>query len=75
MREPKNKQDRKTLLVALTASYIQEMAEINDYAPNVEDIYYSEHLGSWIITFENGDDQEFETKEEAIAWIKAESTS
>lgn len=55
-------------------SYKQEMREINEWAPNIEDLYYSEHLGVWIVTFKNGlDDNEFDTKEEALEFFRQES--
>ncbi len=74
MREPKNREQRKLFKESCEASYRQEMAEINELAPNVEDIYYSDHLGVWFVTYKSGlDDNEFDTKQEALEFIKSES--
>jgi len=70
MRQPKNREERRIFKDTCIASYVQEMQEINEWAPNVEDIYFSEHLGVWIVTFKNGDDQEFDTKEEMLKFLK-----
>jgi hypothetical protein len=75
MHEPKNSRERKIFKESCIASYIQEMQEINEWAPNVEDLYYSDHLGCWIATFKRGGDQEFDTKFEALKWIESEANS
>lgn len=76
MREPKNRYERKLFRESVEAGYRQEMAEINEYAPNVEDIYYSDHLGVWIVTYKNGiEDDEFDTKEQALEFIRTESAA
>lgn len=76
MRHPENKEELKTLMASLLDSYGQEMEEIKEYAPNVEDIYFSDHLGSWIVTYKDKRlrDDEFETKEQALEFIKSESS-
>lgn len=70
MRNPTNDTERRIFKESCISSYKQEMIEINEWAPNVEDIYYSDHLGVWIVTFKVGDDQEFDTKEELIKSLK-----
>lgn len=72
MRKPKNNYERKLYKETCIASYEQENAEIVEHAPNVEDFYYTEHLGVWILTFKKGDDMEFDTKAEMMEWIKSE---
>lgn len=74
MREPKNRYERRVYRECLDAGYRQEMAEINEYANNIEDIYYSEHLGVWIVTFKNGfDDDQFDTKAQALEFIRQDA--
>lgn len=76
MIEPKNRVERRTFRDSLDASYRQEMEEINEFAPNVDDIYYSDHLGAWFVTWKNGNvDNEFDTKQEALDFIRSESAS
>jgi hypothetical protein len=52
---------------------MQENAELAELYPNVEDFYYTDHLGVWILTFKVGDDMEFDTKDEMIEWLKSET--
>ncbi len=74
MKKPANKEEEKIFIEGCIASYKQEMEEIEEFAPNVEDIFYSEHLGLWIVTFKNGEDMEFETRAELLLWINDESS-
>lgn len=73
MRQPKNNTERRVFKDGCIASYKMEMLEINEWAPNVDDIYYSDHLGRWIVTFKYGDDQEFDTKEDVIEFLKSDA--
>lgn len=71
--KPTNKVERKVYEVSCVASYEEELREIQDYAPNVGGFYYSDHQGSWTLQFIKGEDQEFDSKDEMIQWIKDES--
>lgn len=74
MRNPKNRTERTIFRDSCIASYKQEMREIEELYPNVDDIFYSEHLGAWIVTYKNGlDDDEFETKADALEFLRTES--
>lgn len=55
-------------------SHRQELNELQEIhgAKNVTDFFYSEHRGSWILKFKEGEDQEFDTKQEMIQWIITE---
>lgn len=73
MRKPK-KGEVKIYKNSCVASYEQENAEVAEYAPNVEDFYYSDHIGVWYLVFKDGEDMEFDTKQEMMDWIKADSS-
>lgn len=70
-----SEEEKEMILVSIFAGHFQEIDELREKwgCNNVEDIFYSEHRGNWIMTFKSGNDQEFDTKEEAIEWIKMES--
>lgn len=69
---PKNKAERKIYRQSCVDSYEQENAEVVERFSNIEDFYYSPHLGVWILKFKIGEDQEFETKQEMMDWLESE---
>jgi phage terminase large subunit len=58
-------------LKSLMADYLQEIKEIQDYAPNLQDIYFNGR--NWILTFKVGEDEIFTTKIEAVQRLIDES--
>ena len=56
-------------------SYEEELRELKDVygLGNVKGFYYSPHRGTWILQFNIGEDQEFDTKKEMMDWIANES--
>lgn len=62
---------------ACVASYEQELYELREIYGhnNVKAFYYSEHRGTWILQFDVGEDEEFETKEEMLERLAREALS
>jgi hypothetical protein len=68
--KPTNREERRVYRDSCIASYEKELQELQDMAPNVGGFFYSDHLGVWILQFKDGEDQEFDTKDEMIQFIK-----
>lgn len=74
MKEPQTKEEKRIFRRTLEASYRQEIEELNEWAPNVEDVYYDDHRGTWVVTYKNGlEDDEFDTKEELYSYLNLEA--
>lgn len=74
MKQPKDIEELKVLMNTLIDSHEQELLEIKEDMGNnnVDDFYYSDHRGTWILTFIVGDDEEFSSKEEMMEWLRTE---
>jgi len=64
----------KIYLNGLIESHEQEILELKETygLTNLKDFYYSEHRGTWVAQWHEGVDNEFDTKEGMITWIKGE---
>jgi hypothetical protein len=65
----------KIYLDCLISAHEQLLLEIQEEygCNNVNDFLYSEHRGTWIVSFKNDlKDEEFETFEEMMKWLETE---
>ena len=69
-----NKKKQRELIQALLDGYEAELDELSEVygCTNVRHFYYSAHRGTWILQFNIGEDQEFDTKKEMMDWIANE---
>lgn len=68
---------KKDYLLMLQEAHEAELQELKEEygIPNVMDFYYSSHRGTWILKFHVGEDDEFDTKQEMIEWIKYDANN